>query len=86
MLIYRGYDIFDLCAYSTFEEVSYLLIHGKMPKQKELETFKVKLKQYSHLLDSKRLLMSFPIEQMNAMAGMRLGTNLMRQKTDLPGL
>jgi citrate synthase len=80
MLIYRGYDIFDLCAYSTFEEVSYLLIHGKMPKQKELETFKVKLKQYSHLLDSKRLLMSFPIEQMNAMAGMRLGTNLMRQK------
>ena len=30
-LIYRGYDIFDLCAYSTFEEVSYLLIHGSLP-------------------------------------------------------
>ena len=23
-LIYRGYNIFDLCAYSTYEEVSYL--------------------------------------------------------------
>jgi len=80
MLIYRGYDIFDLCAYSTFEEVSYLLIHGKMPKQKELDSFKATLKQYHHLLDTKRLLMSFPIEQMNTMAALRLGTNLMRQK------
>ena len=25
-LIYRGYDIFDLCAYSTYEEVAYLLL------------------------------------------------------------
>ena len=30
-LVYRGYDIFDLCAHSTFEEVSYLLLNGDLP-------------------------------------------------------
>lgn len=80
MLIYRGYDIFDLCAYSSFEEVSYLLLHGKLPKNRELESYKAKLNSYRHLLETKRLLLSFPIEQMNTMAGLRLGTNLMRQK------
>jgi citrate synthase len=80
MLIYRGYDIFDLSAHSSFEEVSYLLLHGKLPKQKELDNYKKKLNSYRHLLDTKRLLLSFPIEQMNTMAGLRLGTNLMRQK------
>lgn len=80
MLIYRGYDIFDLTAHSSFEEVSYLLLHGKLPKQRELEAYKYKLASYRHLLETKRLLLSFPIEQMNTMAGLRLGTNLMRQK------
>ena len=28
-LIYRGYDIFDLCAHATFEEVCFLLLHGE---------------------------------------------------------
>ena len=31
-LIYRGYDIFDLCAHSTFEEVAFLLLHGSLPR------------------------------------------------------
>jgi Citrate synthase len=39
-LIYRGYNIFDLCAYSTFEEVSYLLLHGLLPTATQLEAFK----------------------------------------------
>ncbi len=80
MLLYRGYDIFDLSAHSTFEEVSYLLLHGRLPKTRELTAYKNKLLSYRHLLDTKRLLLSFPIEQMNTMAGLRLGTNLMRQK------
>ena len=36
MLIYRGYDIFDLAAHASFEETSYLLLHGRLPKQREL--------------------------------------------------
>jgi citrate synthase len=36
-LIYRGYDVDDLVAHSTFEEVVYLLWHGHLPSRKELE-------------------------------------------------
>jgi citrate synthase len=36
-LIYRGYDIHYLAEKSTFEEVCYLLWHGKLPTQKELD-------------------------------------------------
>jgi 2-methylcitrate synthase len=38
-LIYRGYDVDDLAAHSTFEEVVYLLWHGALPSKKEYETF-----------------------------------------------
>ena len=33
-LIYRGYNIFDLCAKSSYEEVSYLLLHGQIEPPK----------------------------------------------------
>ncbi|HEX2037058.1 MAG TPA: citrate synthase [Chloroflexota bacterium] len=35
-LIYRGYDINDLAKYSTFEETTYLLWHGRLPTRAEL--------------------------------------------------
>ena len=37
-LLYRGFDVDDLVAHSTFEEVVYLLWHGRLPTRKELET------------------------------------------------
>lgn len=79
-LIYRGYDIFDLCAYSTFEEVCYLLLHGNLPNASRLETFKNRLVEHRYATKTLRLMMNFPIEHMNAMAALRLGTNLMRQE------
>ncbi len=79
-LSYRGYDIFDLCAYSTYEEVSYLLLHGELPSKTKLEEFKNKLAQHRHLNKTMRLIMSFPIEDMNAMAPLRMGSILMRQE------
>src|SRR5437870_341791 len=36
-LSYWGYDIHDLAANSTFEEVVYLLWHGRLPKRAELD-------------------------------------------------
>ncbi|WP_340648581.1 bifunctional 2-methylcitrate synthase/citrate synthase [Pseudoxanthomonas winnipegensis] len=42
-LHYRGYDILDL-AKSEFEEVAYLLVHGKLPTRDELRGYKAKLK------------------------------------------
>jgi citrate synthase len=79
-LIYRGYDIFDLCAYSTFEEVSYLLLHGELPNKTQLQLFKDKLIEYRRMPKTLRMIMSFPVEEMNAMAALRMATNLMRQE------
>ena len=79
-LIYRGYDIFDLCAHCTYEEVSYLLLHGDLPNAAELADYSGQLASFRRLPSAMRLLMSFPVEKMNSMAALRLGTNLMRQK------
>jgi 2-methylcitrate synthase len=38
-LTYRGYDIVDLAAHATFEEVAYLLHHGELPSKPELESY-----------------------------------------------
>lgn len=79
-LVYRGYDIFDLCAYSTYEEVSYLLLHGSLPTTTQLKEYKTKLGEYRLLNKTLRLLMGFPVEDMSAMSALRLGTNMMRQE------
>lgn len=42
-LTYRGYSIQDLASGSTFEEVAYLLIYGKLPNQTQLDAYKAKL-------------------------------------------
>src|SRR5260370_42322955 len=36
VLAYRGYDIHDLATQATFEEVCYLLWHGRLPNRAEL--------------------------------------------------
>ena len=43
-LHYRGFDIADLAAHCEFEEVAYLLIHGTLPTQAQLDAYKAKLK------------------------------------------
>src|SRR5882724_7323348 len=43
-LNYRGYDILDIAEKCEFEEVAYLLVHGKLPTVAELAAYKRKLK------------------------------------------
>jgi 2-methylcitrate synthase len=50
-LHYRGYDIRDLATHCEFEEVAYLLVHGKLPKPAELAAYKVKLASMRGLPD-----------------------------------
>lgn len=38
-LVYRGYDVLDLAAHSTFEEVAYLLWYGRLPGFTEFQAF-----------------------------------------------
>ncbi|HKS29546.1 MAG TPA: citrate synthase [Pyrinomonadaceae bacterium] len=42
-LIYEGINIHDLAEHSTFEEVIYLLWHGRLPKRAELDELKSSL-------------------------------------------
>lgn len=48
-LTYRGYDIYDLADNANFEEVAYLLLHGKLPTQTELDAYVEKIKAHRGL-------------------------------------
>ena len=43
-LTYRGYDIADLAAGATFEEVAHLILYGELPNAAELDAYRDKLK------------------------------------------
>ncbi|MBE9563231.1 MAG: 2-methylcitrate synthase, partial [Proteobacteria bacterium] len=43
-LTYRGYDITELAQKAIFEEVAYMILHGKLPNQQELDDFISRLK------------------------------------------
>jgi citrate synthase len=47
VLTYRGIDIDELAEKATFEEVAYLLWHGKLPTQSELDGLLAQLSEYA---------------------------------------
>ncbi len=49
VLSYRGIDIHELAAHSTFEETTYLLWFGRLPTEVELKDFRQKLADARHL-------------------------------------
>ncbi|CAB3393815.1 citrate synthase [Kyrpidia spormannii] len=60
-LIYRGYDIHDLATHSTFEEVVFLLWHGRLPKKSELDDLKAQLHRHQSLPEPvAKAMSSFP--------------------------
>ena len=60
-LHYRGYSIEDLSAHGSFEEVSFLLLKGKLPTKSDLESWSEELQKYHDLPDPlKRVLEQIP--------------------------
>ena len=53
-LHYRGYDILDVAGQCEFEEIAYLLIHGKLPNHAELSAYKAKLSRLRGLPEAVR--------------------------------
>ena len=49
ILLHRGYPIDQLAEKSTFMEVSYLLLHGELPKKEELEKFTYTISRHTML-------------------------------------
>ena len=48
-LTYRGYDISDLAASTTFEEVAFLILYGELPNAQQLDQYRDKLKRLRHI-------------------------------------
>ena len=76
-LHYRGYDILDLADNSEFEEVAYLLIHGKLPNAAELKVYKDKLRRLRGLpVPVRQALEALPAAS-HPMDVMRTGTSVL---------
>jgi 2-methylcitrate synthase len=56
-LHYRGYDIAELAAHATYEEVAHLLIHGHLPTAVELAGYRARLVTLRYLPDPARVIL-----------------------------
>src|SRR5690348_7763154 len=74
-LHYRGYDILDIAGKCDFEEVAYLLIHGKLPNRAELKAYKAKLKRLRGLPEVVRLALEQLPASSHPMDVMRTGVS-----------
>ena len=76
-LHYRGYDILDFAEFCEFEEIAYLLVHGKLPNQSELDAYKRKLRALRNLpLAVKQALEALPASA-HPMDVMRTGCSVL---------
>ncbi|HEX7047320.1 MAG TPA: 2-methylcitrate synthase [Gammaproteobacteria bacterium] len=85
-LTYRGYDIYDMTDKGTFEEVAFLLLHGKLPNKAELNAFKKRLMANRKLPKALRDTLEMIPADTHPMDVMRTGCsmlgNLEPEKTD----
>ncbi len=76
-LRYRGYGVEELADRSTFEEVSFLLLHGEMPSKSELTEFTQRIVKFAVLpADLVKILGHIP-PTANSMDVMRSGASLL---------
>ena len=76
-LTYRGYSIHDLAEHSTFEEVAYLLIYGRLPKQAELNEYKSKLRAMRGLPPALKTVLELIPRSTHPMDVMRTGCSML---------
>jgi 2-methylcitrate synthase len=76
-LHYRGYDILDFADQAEFEEVAYLLIHGRLPTGVELAAYKRKLRALRGLPAALRTALEQIPPSAHPMDVMRTGVSLL---------
>lgn len=74
-LHYRGYDILDIAEACEFEEIAYLLVHGKLPTAAELSGYKAKLKSLRGLPAAVKTVLEQLPASTHAMDVMRTGAS-----------
>jgi 2-methylcitrate synthase len=76
-LHYRGYDILEIATVCEFEEIAYLLIHGKLPNRAELTAYKTKLKSLRGLPGPVRSALELLPAGAHPMDVLRTGTSVL---------
>jgi len=76
-LHYRGYDILDIAETCEFEEIAYLLVHGKLPTAAELKGYKAKLKSLRGLPGSVKAALEALPAASHPMDVMRTGVSVL---------
>ena len=74
-LIYRGYPAHDLAEKSTFSEVSYLFLHGKLPTKVELEAYRKELIQQRMIPEDVVSLLKRIPKKSNSMASLQFAVS-----------
>ncbi|MDH3490880.1 MAG: 2-methylcitrate synthase [Gammaproteobacteria bacterium] len=76
-LTYRGYDIYDLADNASFEEVAYLLLHGKLPTRVELDAYIDKIKANRGLPEALKTVLEMVPKDAHPMDVMRTGVSFL---------
>ncbi len=76
-LTYRGYDIYDLADNACFEEVAYLLLHGKLPNRAELDAYIDTIKANRGLPDALKTVLEMIPADAHPMDVLRTGVSFL---------
>jgi len=76
-LTYRGYDIYDLADNASFEEVAYLLLHGKLPTRAELDAYVATIKSMRGLPDALKTVLEMVPADAHPMDVLRTGVSFL---------
>ena len=76
-LHYRGYDILDFADEATFEEIAYLLVHGRLPGIAELNAYKTKLARLRGLPTALKAALEWIPPSAHPMDVMRTGASVL---------
>ncbi|MCX6954517.1 MAG: 2-methylcitrate synthase [Verrucomicrobia bacterium] len=74
-LHYRGYDIADLAAHATYEEVAHLLVHGRLPNAAELAGYRERLTTLRYLPEPIRAILEQLPADVHPMNVLRTGVS-----------
>ena len=76
-LTYCGYDIYDLADNASFEEVAYLLLHGKLPTQAELDAYIATIKANRGLPEALKTVLEMIPHDAHPMDVLRTGVSFL---------
>jgi 2-methylcitrate synthase len=76
-LTYCGYDIYDLADNASFEEVAFLLLHGKLPTQAELDAYIKKIRANRGLPDALKTVLEMVPADAHPMDVLRTGVSFL---------